>query len=30
VPLFEVPGQQVQVVDRGDGDAVVFLHAFPL
>jgi 3-oxoadipate enol-lactonase len=30
VPLVEVPGQQVHVVDRGDGDEVVFLHAFPL
>jgi len=30
VPLLEVHGQPVNVVDRGDGDAVVFLHAFPL
>jgi 3-oxoadipate enol-lactonase len=30
VPLLEVSGQQVHVIDRGDGDAVVFLHAFPL
>jgi len=30
VPLLEVDGQAVNVVDRGDGDAVVFLHAFPL
>jgi 3-oxoadipate enol-lactonase len=30
VPLLEVHGQPVHVVDRGEGDAVVFLHAFPL
>ncbi len=30
MPLFEVSGQQVHLIDRGDGDAVVFLHAFPL
>lgn len=30
MPLLEVDGQPVNVVDRGDGDAVVFLHAFPL
>jgi pimeloyl-ACP methyl ester carboxylesterase len=30
VPLLEVHGQPVHVVDRGSGDAVVFLHAFPL
>jgi 3-oxoadipate enol-lactonase len=30
VPLLEVDGQPVNVVDRGEGDAVVFLHAFPL
>ena len=30
MPLLEVHGQPVNVVDRGDGDAVVFLHAFPL
>jgi 3-oxoadipate enol-lactonase len=30
VPLLEVSGQPVHVADRGAGDAVVFLHAFPL
>jgi 3-oxoadipate enol-lactonase len=30
VPLLEVHGQPVNVIDRGEGDAVVFLHAFPL
>jgi 3-oxoadipate enol-lactonase len=30
VPLLEVHGQPVHVVDRGEGEAVVFLHAFPL
>jgi 3-oxoadipate enol-lactonase len=30
VPLLDVHGQPVNVIDRGDGDAVVFLHAFPL
>ncbi|HET6951279.1 MAG TPA: alpha/beta hydrolase [Acidimicrobiales bacterium] len=30
MPLLEVVGQPVHVVDRGEGDAVVFLHAFPL
>jgi len=30
VPLLEVDGQPLNVVDRGEGDAVVFLHAFPL
>jgi 3-oxoadipate enol-lactonase len=30
VPLLEVSGQPIHVVDRGAGDAVVFLHAFPL
>ena len=30
MPLLEVHGQPVNVVDRGEGDAVVFLHAFPL
>jgi pimeloyl-ACP methyl ester carboxylesterase len=28
--LLEVSGQPIFVVDRGDGDAVVFFHAFPL
>lgn len=30
MPLLDVHGQPVNVIDRGDGDAVVFLHAFPL
>jgi 3-oxoadipate enol-lactonase len=30
VPLLEVDGQPLNVIDRGEGDAVVFLHAFPL
>jgi len=30
VPLLEVSGQPVHVADRGAGDPVVFLHAFPL
>jgi 3-oxoadipate enol-lactonase len=30
VPLIEVTGQPVHVIDRGTGPAVVFLHAFPL
>ncbi|MGH9230008.1 MAG: alpha/beta fold hydrolase [Acidimicrobiales bacterium] len=30
MPLLEVSGQQVHVADRGAGEAVVFLHAFPL
>ena len=30
MPLLEVSGQVVNVVDRGGGDPVVFLHAFPL
>ncbi len=30
MPLLDVVGQPVHVVDRGEGDAVVFLHAFPL
>jgi 3-oxoadipate enol-lactonase len=30
VPLLDVHGQLVNAVDRGDGEAVVFLHAFPL
>jgi pimeloyl-ACP methyl ester carboxylesterase len=30
VPLLDVQGQPVNVIDRGEGDAVVFLHAFPL
>jgi pimeloyl-ACP methyl ester carboxylesterase len=30
VPLLEVDDHQIHVIDRGSGDAVVFLHAFPL
>jgi 3-oxoadipate enol-lactonase len=30
VPLLDVHGQALNVIDRGEGDAVVFLHAFPL
>ena len=30
MPLLEVHGQAVNVIDRGEGEAVVFLHAFPL
>ena len=30
MPLLDVHGQPVNVIDRGEGDAVVFLHAFPL
>lgn len=30
MPLLDVHGQPVNVIDRGDGDAVLFLHAFPL
>jgi len=30
VPLLDVHGQIVNVIDRGEGEAVVFLHAFPL
>lgn len=30
MPLLEVDGQPLNVVDRGEGDAIVFLHAFPL
>ena len=30
MPLLDVHGQPVNVIDRGAGDAVVFLHAFPL
>jgi 3-oxoadipate enol-lactonase len=30
VPMIEVDGQVLNVVDRGEGDPVVFLHAFPL
>lgn len=30
MPLLDVHGQPVHVIDRGEGDAVVFLHAFPL
>jgi pimeloyl-ACP methyl ester carboxylesterase len=30
VPLIDVAGQQVHVIDRGEGPPLVFLHAFPL
>ena len=30
MPLLDVHGQPVNVIDRGEGDALVFLHAFPL
>jgi 3-oxoadipate enol-lactonase len=30
VPLLDVTGQPVHAIDRGEGDSVVFLHAFPL
>lgn len=30
MPLLEVNDQPIHVIDRGSGDAVVFLHAFPL
>jgi 3-oxoadipate enol-lactonase len=30
VPLLDVSGQPVHVIERGAGDPVVFLHAFPL
>ncbi|HLM29741.1 MAG TPA: alpha/beta hydrolase [Acidimicrobiales bacterium] len=30
MPLLDVTSTPVHVVDRGSGDAVVFLHAFPL
>jgi 3-oxoadipate enol-lactonase len=30
LPLLEVNDHQLHVIDRGSGDAVVFLHAFPL
>jgi 3-oxoadipate enol-lactonase len=30
VPLLEVKSQSLHVADRGSGDAVLFLHAFPL
>jgi 3-oxoadipate enol-lactonase len=30
VPLLDVHGQPVNVIDRGEGEPVVFLHAFPL
>jgi 3-oxoadipate enol-lactonase len=30
VPLIEVNAQPLHVADRGSGDAVLFLHAFPL
>jgi pimeloyl-ACP methyl ester carboxylesterase len=30
VPLLVVRGQALNVIDRGEGEAIVFLHAFPL
>jgi 3-oxoadipate enol-lactonase len=30
VPLIDVAGQTVNVTERGEGDPIVFLHAFPL
>jgi pimeloyl-ACP methyl ester carboxylesterase len=30
VPLLEVDDHQIHVIDRGSGEVVVFLHAFPL
>ncbi len=30
MPLLDVNGQPVNVIDRGEGEPVVFLHAFPL
>lgn len=30
MPLLEVNDQPINVIDRGSGDPVVFLHAFPL
>lgn len=30
MPLLDVHDQQVEVIDRGSGDPVLFLHAFPL
>ena len=30
MPLLEVRGQALNVIDRGEGEAIVFLHAFPL
>lgn len=30
MPLLDVHGQPVNVIDRGEGEPVVFLHAFPL
>lgn len=30
MPLLDVHGQDVNVIDRGEGDPLVFLHAFPL
>lgn len=29
MPLLEVDDHQIHVIDRGSGDAVLFLHAFP-
>lgn len=29
MPLLEVEDHHIQVIDRGSGDAVLFLHAFP-
>jgi 3-oxoadipate enol-lactonase len=30
VPLIDIAGQPVHVIERGDGPPLVFLHAFPL
>ena len=30
MPMLDIAGQPVHVIDRGTGPAVVFLHAFPL
>ena len=30
MPLLDVHGQVLNVIDRGAGEPVVFLHAFPL
>ena len=30
MPLLDVRGQALNVIDRGEGEAIVFLHAFPL
>lgn len=30
MPLLEVQGDQIHVIDRGSGETLLFLHAFPL